>query len=108
MKKLICLAVFLTGIFFAEISFVSAASSAEQQERSGFRDPFLEKQTGNGSNAFGEQGNNSSEDGGLRNGIGEINAPVTDGLYVVLILGAAYAVYCCRRMPVKRSKTSGM
>jgi hypothetical protein len=104
MKKFICLAVFLIGIFFAGISFASASSFVGQQEKSGFRDPFLEKQMGNESNTFGRQDNNSSEDRELRSGIGEIDVPgtIADGLYVVLILGAAYAVYCSRRMPVKR------
>jgi hypothetical protein len=102
MKKIICVVSFLIGIFFMEISFVSAASlSAEQQERSGgFRDPF---QTANESNSFGGQGNNSSESGELRNGIGEISAPVADSLYLVFILGAAYAICCYRRASMKRS-----
>ncbi|MDR0697631.1 MAG: hypothetical protein LBG28_00205 [Tannerella sp.] len=102
MKKLICTVSFLIGIFFVEPSFVSAASlSVGQQERSsGFRDPF---QTANESNSYSGQGGNSSESGELRNGIGEISTPIADNLYLVFILGAAYAVYCYRRGSVRRS-----
>jgi hypothetical protein len=102
MKKIICLIAFLIGIFGVQLSEVSTAAPRTRSEvkKTGFQDTFKEKQWTT-QEKFVDNGSGTSKDdtGSLRDGIGEIPvpSPVTDGLYFLLLAGAAYGIYCFRR-----------